>query len=271
MISFTSNYYDSSSMFHGSIPRIMGTRFDLLIVKLPREKATQVWNKIVAELIRLHRMMNRFDPTSELSYVNVNAKKSFAKVSDEMWSVLNECKHFHMITEGLFDITVNNLSEVIFNEISKSVAFPTKDFYFDLGGYAKGYAMEKIKEMLIDAQVEHALANFGDSSIVAIGHHPFGDCWSVSIENPFHKGEILDEIMLKNQDLSSSGNMPSHPQHIINPFTKQFNIERKVVCVVADNSMDAEVLTTTLMLASSDQENRIKSNFKIDKTIVFKF
>ena len=256
-------------MFHGSIPGIMGTRFDLVIVKLSKEEALLAWNKVVAELIRLHRMMNRFDPKSQLSLINMNATKGFTKVSDEMWSVLNDCKHFHDITEGLFDITLNNLSEVLFDEGSKSVVFPTKEFYFDLGGYAKGYAMERIKEMLSDADVEHALINFGDSSIAAIGHHPFGDCWSVSIENPFQKGEILKEMKLKNQDMSSSGNIPSHPQHIIDPFTKQFNTEKKVICVVAENSIDAEVLTTTWMIASSEQQNRIKSNFKTDKTIVF--
>ena len=269
MISFSSNYYESSSSFHGSIPGIMGTRFDVLIAKTTKEKALLVWNKIVAELIRLHKMMNRFDSKSELSRINMGAKKDFVTVSDEMWSVLNDCKHYHSISEGLFDITVNNLSKVAFEIESKSVAFPNKDFYFDLGGYAKGYAIEKIKKMLSEAEVEHALLNFGDSSIAAIGHHPFGDCWSVSIDNPFKKGEILKEIKLKNQDLSSSGNVPTHPQHIIDPFTKQFNSDKKVVCVVAENSIDAEVLTTTLMIASSDQENRIKSNFKIDKSIVF--
>ena len=146
MISFSSNYYESSSSFHGSIPGIMGTRFDVLIAKTTKEKALLVWNKIVAELIRLHKMMNRFDSKSELSRINMGAKKDFVTVSDEMWSVLNDCKHYHSISEGLFDITVNNLSKVAFEIESKSVAFPNKDFYFDLGGYAKGYAIEKIKK-----------------------------------------------------------------------------------------------------------------------------
>ncbi len=271
MISFSSNYYDSSSLFHGSIPGIMGTRFDMLIVKLTNEEALLVWNKIVAELIRLHKMMNRFDSKSEISRINESAKKGFAKMTDEMWSVLNDCKHFYSITDGLFDITVNNLSEVRFDQVSKAVNFPSNDFYFDLGGYAKGYAMERIKEILSDAGIKHALVNFGDSSIAAIGHHPYGDSWSISIENPFQKGELLKEIKLKNQDLSSSGNTPSHPQHIINPYTQKFNTEKKVICVISDSSIDAEVLTTTLMLTSSDQQDRIKLNFEIDKTIVFNF
>ena len=269
MISFSSNYYDSSSLFHGSIPEIMGTRFDLLISNLSKDEAILVWNKIVAELIRLHKMMNRFDAKSELSRININAQNGLAMVGDEMWGILNHCKQFHIATEGLFDITLKDMSEVTFDETSQSVAFPTIDYHLDLGGYAKGYVLDRIKKILMDSNVKHSLINFGDSSISAIGHHPFGDCWSVTIDNPFKKGEVLKEIKLKNEDLSSSGNVPTHPQHIIDPFTKQFNSEKKIICVVANNSIDAEVLSTTLMIASSEQQNRIKSNFKIDKTIVF--
>ena len=271
MISFSSNYYESSSLFHGSISGIMGTHFDLLISQFSKDKAVLVWNKIVVELERMHKMMNRFDAKSELSRININAQKSFATTSDEMWNILTDCKHFHISTEGLFDITLKDMSKVAFKETSQSVAFPTRDYYLDLGGYAKGYAMERVKRMLVEAKVEHALVNFGDSSISAIGHHPYGNCWSVSLENPFEKGEVLKEIELRDQDFSSSGNLPTHTQHIINPYTKEFNSEKKLVCVCSNNPIEAEVLTTTLMLASSEQQSRIKSNFKIDKVFVFNF
>ena len=271
MISFSSNYYDSFSMFHGSISEIMGTRFDLLICKLTKSETVSVWNKVVIELERLHKMMNRFDSRSELSRINTNAQKSPTIMSEEMWDILNDCKQYNKLTEGLFDITLNDMSQVIFDETSKTVAFANKDLYFDLGGYAKGYALEKIKKMLLDANVEHSLINFGDSSISAIGNHPFGNCWSISIENPFQKGEMLKEIELRNQDYSSSGNLPTHTHHIINPFTKKYNSQKKHVCVCTNNPIEAEVLTTTLMIASTEQQNRIKSNFKIDKVFVFNF
>ena len=115
MISFSSNYYESSSSFHGFIPEIMGTRFDLLIAKTTKEKALLMWNNIVIEITRLHKMMNRFDSKSELSRINTGAQEDFVIVSEEMWSILNDCKHYHSISEGLFDITVNNLSEVAFD------------------------------------------------------------------------------------------------------------------------------------------------------------
>ena len=269
MTSFSSHYYDTSSTFHGFIPNIMGTRLDLIIIDFPREQSNLVWNNIVIELKRLHKMLNRFDPTSELSRINIKAKSNAVSVSSEMWSILENCKHYYFFTDKLFDITLNNLSKVFFDEKTKSIAFPSNNFSFDLGGYAKGYAIERIKKMLLDVNVKHALVNFGDSSIAAIGHHPFGDCWSVSIENPFRKGEVLKEIELRNEDLSTSGNAPSHKYHIFNPATKEFNEQQKVVCVKSKNSIDAEVLTTTLMIATIKQKEKIESNFTIEETIIF--
>lgn len=266
---FSSHYYEESSTFHGYIPNIMGTRLDLILVEFPKNQSSLVWNNIVIELERLHKMLNRFDATSELSRVNLKAKTNSVSVSNEMWEILENCKHYYLITDNLFDITLDNLSKVNFDEKTKSIAFPSKDYSFDLGGYAKGYAIERIKKMLLDVKVKHALVNFGDSSIAAIGHHPFGDYWSVSIENPYKKGDILKEVKLRDEDLSTSGNTTSHQKHIINPITKEFNEHKKVVCVKSKNSIDAEVLTTTLMLATTVQIERIKSNFKIEETIIF--
>ncbi len=269
MTSFSSNYYDSSSTFHGFKPNIMGTRLDLIIVDYPKDEATFLWNNIVIELERLHKMLNRFNPNSEISRINLKAKTEKVNISNEMWAILENCKHYFSITNKLFDITLNNFSNVLFDATTKSVAFPSNRYSFDLGGYAKGYALEKIKKMLLNAHVQHALVNFGDSSIATIGHHPFGDCWSVSIENPYSKGEILKEIKLKDEDLSTSGNTPKHSKHIINPMTKEFIEERKIVSVKSKNSIDAEVLSTALMLATTKQRKKIESNFNIERTFIF--
>jgi len=92
MTPFSSQYYDPISTFHGSIPSIMGTRLDLIIVGAPKEQSNLVWNNIVIELERLHRMLNRFDATSELSRINSKAKNNAVSVSNEMWEILENCK-----------------------------------------------------------------------------------------------------------------------------------------------------------------------------------
>ncbi|HBG42066.1 MAG TPA: FAD:protein FMN transferase [Porphyromonadaceae bacterium] len=265
MISSYSHYYESSETFHGSLQGIMGTRFDVVMTGCDELKGQSVWDIIVLELKRLDGMLNRFDPKSELSRLNQQAVGNPVSVSPEMWTVLTGCKRYHALTLGLFDITLKDFSLVSFDEISHSILLPSEKFAFDLGGYAKGYAMEKMKTILRENAIENAFIDFGNSSIVGLGHHPYGDCWKVSIENPFRKEEILGEVSLINQDISTSGNTPLYSNHIIHPFTGEYSDAKKLVSVVANNSIQAEVLTTTLMIATNEQKEAITPAFDIEK------
>lgn len=269
MISFHSEYYDTSETFHGFLPRIMGTRLDMVVTGCGKALIQPVWHSIVAELERLDHMLNRFDGNSELSRINREAVKHPVRVSEEMWHVLTDCKQYQPLTFGLFDITLNDLSKVVFDEESRAVAFPTEGFYFDLGGYAKGYAMEKIKHILTENGVKNAFIDFGNSSIAALGHHPYGDCWLVSIENPYKKGDILGEVKLRDRDLSTSGNTPAYTGHIVHPHTGEYTDAKKLACVVTRNSVQAEVLSTTMMLATEEQREEITSRLTIDRVTIY--
>jgi thiamine biosynthesis lipoprotein len=71
----------------------------------------------------------------------------------------------------------------------------------------------------------------------------------------------VDEIELRDEALSTSGNMPTHMKHIVNPRTQQFIEDKKIVSVVAQNSFDAEVLSTALMIANREEQEKILSHF----------
>jgi hypothetical protein len=68
-------YYESSSMFHGSLLNIMGTRFDIIIIGKSKGESEAVWHKIESELKRLNRILNRFDP-ARLKIVNLNQENT---------------------------------------------------------------------------------------------------------------------------------------------------------------------------------------------------
>ena len=63
--------------------------------------------------------------------------------------------------------------------------------------------------------------------------------------------------------------MPSHTGHIFNPFTEQYNADRRIVSVSAPNAIDAEVVSTTLMIADKIKEKEIVSQFTIDQYCIF--
>ena len=63
-------YIEEERIFHGYIPRVMGTRLEVLTVGVPKEKMTALWEKLSAKALSLDAMLNRFDPVSEVSILN---------------------------------------------------------------------------------------------------------------------------------------------------------------------------------------------------------
>jgi FAD:protein FMN transferase len=215
----------------------------------------------VSELERLHGTLNRFDPHSELSLVTRNAVTHPAGMSDELWEILTDCRKYHELTSGLFDVTLSDFNTIEFNPSERTVFFRDKSIIIDLGGYAKGYAMKKIRNLLVSASVSQAFFNFGNSSVMTLGTHPSGKPWLVGIDDPFHPGQQLGTVQLCNQSLSTSGNLPDHSRHIVHPRTGEYFTGKKVISVVAGNDMDAEILSTALLLADDTNMEGIKGNF----------
>lgn len=269
MIMSYSNYYASSQLFHGSLSSIMGTQLDVLLVGGNSLSSTIVWDEIEMEVKRLDKMLNRFDTESDISLINREAGHYPISVSDEIWSILQDCQHYYELTEGYFDVTVQDFTKVLLSEKDKSVFFFSETLHFDLGGYGKGYALSRIQQIVKRNGIGKALVNFGNSSVLAVGSHPHGAFWLVGIENPYTRERMAD-LKLCDSSLSISGNMPSHPQHILNPLTGQYINERKMVSIVARDPVIAEVLTTAFMVADDKRIPVIAGKFDIYEKHVYK-
>ena len=258
------SYYESSLMFHGSLMNIMGTRFDILIIGKSKTESEAVWYKIETQLKRLNHMLNRFNPSSEVSKINNNIfKHQRIHLSEEMWNILNNCKFYHQETFGLFDITLKDFGTIEFHEEDNSVFFSQTNTHIDFGGYGKGYALKSIKNILEDANIQECFVDFGNSSILGIGHHPHGDAWKVSIDNPFMPGQLVDEISLKDEALSVSGNTPSYTGHIISPRSGKPIEDRKLVSILSTDPLEVEVLSTVFMVATESEKEQLKNSFNI--------
>ncbi len=256
-------------MLYGSLQHIMGTRFDILIIDKNRQESEYLWVEIVSELYRLDKMLNRFDPLSEISLINREASDKPIHVTSEMWAILQSCRQYYQQTHGLFDVTLKDFLKVAFFEPDNSIIFSQSGISLDLGGYAKGYALRKIKQCLLNAGVQHCFADFGNSSILGMGHHPHGDAWKVSIVNPFNPGENLGEISLRDEALSVSGNTPTNTGHIVRPDSGQAVKKRKVVSITSTDPLEAEILSTAFMMANREEKKRLSENFEIINIIEY--
>ena len=99
-------------MFHGFIPHIMGTRFDILLIHSDAERLNGLWYHIINELERLDKILNRFDPHSEVSGINKHALQSYIQISKELEEILQLCQYYYENTFHLFDITLKDFSKI---------------------------------------------------------------------------------------------------------------------------------------------------------------
>ncbi|MCE2616047.1 MAG: FAD:protein FMN transferase [Phocaeicola sp.] len=260
-----SDYHESSQLFYGLLMNVMGTRLDAILLGKDKNKSIICWNSIEQEIIRLSKIFNKFDENSELFFINHRAFSDPQKISDELWDILKECQHHHKLTEGYFDITIGHFNSLIFDDEHKAISFMKENMEIDLGAFGKGYALDKIRKILIDNGFSSSLINFGNSSVLGLGTHPYGNCWPIGISNPFNSKKQIGVVELNNSTMSTSGNMPSHKKHIINPHTGAYNEQRKLVTVRAVSPIEAEIISTTLMVLPLEMEEKVLSNYHIDK------
>jgi len=182
-----------------------------------------------------------------------------------------------------------------------SVELLRSGIVFDLGGYAKGYALERIRALLGQFGVKDALVSLGNSSVLGLGSAPGHDGWRIGIENPLtaqtpadgaltgvggrdaggghdHRerdtitsSEPLGVVTLRGNAMSTSGNNLHNEGHILSPLTGCGVTGRRMVSVVAPSGSDAEALSTALMAAPASLRPRIEANFPEAQVYYFEY
>ena len=92
-----------------------------------------------------------------------------------------------------------------------------------------------------EALIENALINMGNSSILALGNHPVGSGWKIN------------DILLHNECLTTSGNDSPNRRHIVSPQNGKLVEGVKQIAVVTANGSIGEILSTALFAADSEQ------------------
>lgn len=247
---------------------VMHTRADLLLCHRSEKELNSTVDNIAKELFRIENITNRFNRNSELGQLNDNAFLSPVKVSEELFSIIQRCIDFYHKTSGYFDITVNSannyrngIKNIILDHQSLTVRFLHPDIKLDLCGYAKGYALDRIREMLQN-QISDALLNLGNSSVMALGNHPCGDGWKIAMNEQAYSS-IKHPVILHNECFTSSGNSSGNLNHIICPGTGK-RVERKeVVSLITPDGISGEVFSTALFAASLPDREKIVRRFAL--------
>jgi thiamine biosynthesis lipoprotein len=271
----------------------MATRFYVLIPDLEGSAGDELYQKIKDEVNRIESRLSRFIKESEISKINREAFQVDVETDDECFEILSACKYGWKMTDGAFDITLRplmdywkdeknqseeNLASLIesvgmhhveLNEDDQTVRFKNELIELDLGGFGKGYALEKVKQMIESSAVENAFISFGESSVLAMGEHPAGGDWKIGINDYKNPGNSIHEFEVSDGSVSTSSNFYlnddgelQHHQHVINPKTGKPHNHFTVASVSAKSPMLAEILSTACLLLPDEKIHELIQKYQ---------
>ena len=284
-----------TKVFHRSC-FAMNTRFSMVLVGIDTERAEALAAAVECDLHAHERIMSRFDAEGPVSDLNRRATESAIQTPEGLWEILSLCRDYWKRTHGAFDITLWPLShlwrehlgcgdeptgEAIeqarrqagfgrlhFDDAAHTVCFQSKGMSIDLGGFGKGFALERLASSLRAQGVERALLSFGESSITVLGSHPHGPTWPVGITNMFHPSDTVHTFHLHNASLSSSGTAPFNRMggprafgQIIDPHNGHPIEGYRTMSVASPSGIEAEVLSTALLVTPERDRAALISGF----------
>jgi thiamine biosynthesis lipoprotein len=140
---------------------------------------------------------------------------------------------------------------LLLDESDYTVSVAASQITVDLGAFGKGFAVDRMVELLREWDVETAMVHAGFSSVYASGHLPDHSGWPVSISDPGGSAGILARVILCGQSLSGSGLQKGH--HIIDPRSARPVTGKRATWALAADAATADALSTAFMVMSADE------------------
>ena len=272
----------------------MGTHCEIRSWCVSGNEACIFFEKGFQELERLEQMFSAYSEDSELSEVNRSASKNAVEASDEFFHLTQKALRFSRETNGLVDITVEPLlaawgvgrsearlpsekelaaarklvgsKNVILDQNRRSIKFRKPGVALDFGGIAKGYAAQRVTNLLEELGAFSALVNLGRSSLFASElrrdlrdsakdpetYEQIGE-WPIAITHPDGASQALGYFFLRAGKALSTSGTSERINHILNPVTAE---PFEGVCsatVMAEDGVFCEVASKELLFLDSAQ------------------
>jgi FAD:protein FMN transferase len=243
---------------------------------------------VMEEMHRVDRAMSPHKPESELSGINRQAGQHAVSLSEEMFALIERALHFSALTSGVFDISyaavgrlydyrlrlrpsAQDLAQaqalvgyqgLILDKAKRTLLFARPGMCIDLGGFAKGHAVDRAALLLQRRGIRHAIVSAGGDSRV-IGDRR-GRPWSVAIRDPRRAGENVAVLPLEDVSVSTSGDYErffddvgvhgtERVHHLIDPATGKSPQGVHSVTVLAPNGLCSEALSKAVFILGAEK------------------
>jgi thiamine biosynthesis lipoprotein len=262
----------------------MGTTFSIALHGSDRDRMEAAVRAAFDEVRRLDRLLSSYRADSEWSLVNHRAAQHPVAVSPELFGLISVCLEQSHRTEGAFDITVGPLKRawgfyrgtgsvptaealaaarrhvghqfVLLDAAGQTVRFDHPGVELDPGGVGKGYAVDRMVDILRRHGFDTALVAGSKSSLYGLGF-PCTDArgWRADVCDPEHPGTCAAPVFLIDAALSTSGTGEQCHwsdgkmySHIVDPRTGWPLQIAAQVSVVTSRAVDGEVWAKACLL-----------------------
>lgn len=255
---------------------LMGTQVSVELWSDDPEAGLDAIDAVFAEVERLDLMMNPWNTASELARINREAGKHPVITTPEIVEVVERALYYSRLSDGAFDISFASVGQhyeyregkspdptqlarakkdidfraIQLNADTRSISFEKIGLQIDLGGIAKGYAVDRAINILHRRGITSAVvAAGGDTRILGdLGNRPR----TIGIRHPRKKDEFVVMIPLENTAISTSGDYERffikdgvRIHHILDPDTGQSSKGAQSVSVLSPLGIDSDALSTT--------------------------
>jgi thiamine biosynthesis lipoprotein len=254
----------------------MGSTFSVVLYGRDRARLEAAARAALDEAQRLDRLLSNYLPSSEWSEVNRSAADRPVTVSQELFDLVSACVEYSRQSENAFDITVGPLMKVwgfykgegllprpaaisqalsrvgpqhiVLDAARRTVQFDRPGVEIDPGGIGKGYAVDRMVDVLRRRGIDIALVSAAGSSLYGLGAPPDEPPgWPVPIRAPSDPHTAAATVRLRNQSLSTSGSYEKFFRaggrvysHIMDPRTGYPAQGTVSVSVMAPRTIDSE-------------------------------
>lgn len=258
----------------------MGTRISVRLWHEDAELGEAAVRAAIDEIARIERLMSTYMEDSRISAINREAHLGPVAAGGELYDLIDLALKVSAMTDGRFDITYDSVGKhydfrerkkpdaetierelenidyrfVLLDPEQQSVAFKQEGVRINLGGIAKGYAVERAIGVVRDLGVRHASVTAGGDSRL-LGDRR-GQPWLVGIQDPRNDADyavirlpLIDEAISTSGDYEryfDEGDVRYH--HIIAPSTGRSATAVQSVTVVGPDATMTDALSTSVFV-----------------------
>ncbi len=258
---------------------IMGTSVRVELWFDDVQAGAGIVESVMQEMHRIDELMSTYKDQSEISRVNREAARSPVIVSQELASLVARSLELSRMTDGAFDITYASVGFlydfregqhpgpeqieqvlptidyrfVVVDQQKSTIYFRREGVRIDLGGIAKGYAVERGAAILRANGVRHGIVTAGgDSRIVGDRR---GKPWIVGVRHPRDKQRVVTRMPLSDEAISTSGDYERFFEedgvryhHIIHPATGHSASAVQSVTIIGPDATMTDGLSTSVFV-----------------------